>query len=59
MASRPASRVRCPCCKGEKYVLVFEEIKIPGIEMPSYCVDNKPCGHCEGTGKVDAEVEEC
>jgi hypothetical protein len=51
-------KVTCPCCKGEKTVVVWEPGSLPGVEMPTVFIDIKECGHCEGTGEVDAEVPE-
>ena len=43
-------KVTCPCCKGERVLVVFDEEYGEVIHMV--------CMHCEGTGQVDAEVEE-
>jgi len=51
-------KVQCPCCKGEKQVLAFYEGHIPGVDIPTAFVDMAACAHCEGTGEIDAEVED-
>ena len=51
-------RVTCPCCKGEKELVVAGEGKIPGVDIPTIFIDLQTCSHCEGTGNVEAEVEE-
>ena len=51
-------RVTCPCCKGEKKTVTCEPGQIPGVDVPTYIIDEKPCTHCEGTGRIEAEVEE-
>jgi len=51
-------KVTCPCCKGDKKLVVWSEGKLPGVDIPTIFVDEKECAHCEGTGQVDAEVEE-
>jgi len=43
-------KVTCPCCHGKKVVEVFDEEYGEVIHMI--------CMHCEGTGQVEAEVEE-
>jgi len=46
--------VTCPCCKGEKFVVVWDS-QWPGTEPQSY---REQCTHCMGKGVVPAEVEE-
>lgn len=48
-------KVECPCCKGLGIIFVHSPDLLPGIEITTYSVDN--CSHCEGTGEVEAEVE--
>jgi len=43
-------RVDCPCCKGEKRLLVHE--LVDGVEVVSV----PPCGHCQGEGEIEAEI---
>jgi uncharacterized protein YbaR (Trm112 family) len=49
--------VVCPCCHGEKKLVVYEEGKLPGVDIPTFFIDQKDCAHCEGTGVVEIEVE--
>jgi len=53
-------KVTCPCCHGKGQLIVTSHIKtiLPGIPADGYVVDAVACCHCEGTGKVDAEVED-
>ena len=45
-------RVICPCCKGTKYLLVYD---IDDQEAPPV---RHQCNHCQGEGTIEAEVEE-
>jgi Zn ribbon nucleic-acid-binding protein len=41
-------KVTCPCCDGAKVLKIWYPDEVtPRTEM---------CGHCEGTGEIDAEV---
>ena len=51
-------KVKCPCCKGDKEIIVTGEGKIPGIEIPTIFIDSVMCAHCEGRGWIEAEVED-
>jgi len=44
-------KVTCPCCHGTCWNVVYDPEK---MEITS----REPCAHCEGTGEIDAEVEE-
>lgn len=44
-------KVICPCCHGMKKVILYDY----DTETIIARVD---CSHCEGTGEVEAEVEE-
>jgi hypothetical protein len=43
-------QVTCPCCKGEKQLLMVDE--------NTQVVYPMRCCHCDGKGKVDAEISE-
>jgi DnaJ-class molecular chaperone len=45
-------KVTCPCCKGEGEVITMD------TSHNFIITDITPCTHCEGTGKVEAEVED-
>jgi hypothetical protein len=53
-------KVTCPCCHGEKKILVFERDPTSNApeDMVVVAVTHEECSHCEGTGEVEAEVEE-
>jgi len=53
-------RVECPCCKGAKKLVVISSVQevLPGVPIEGYVIDDADCSHCEGTGKIEAEVEE-
>jgi hypothetical protein len=42
-------RAECPCCKGKKMLKVW----YPDEDKPRL----DPCGHCEGTGEIEVEIE--
>jgi DnaJ-class molecular chaperone len=44
-------KVTCPCCHGTCWIVAYDAEK---MEIAS----REPCAHCEGTGEIDAEVEE-
>lgn len=44
-------KVECPCCHGEGSLLIYDEA------YPDDPPERSKCSHCQGTGKVDAEVE--
>jgi len=46
------TKVKCPCCHGKKFLLIIDE---SGEKAYEYSI---ACSHCEGTGEIDAEVEE-
>lgn len=44
-------KVECPCCHGEGSLLVYDEAHPHDPPVREKCV------HCQGSGKVEAEVE--
>ena len=50
-ASSNPIMVPCPCCEGEKRLWVEEDAD--GVVIRSVY----DCTHCQGTGKIAAEVE--
>jgi hypothetical protein len=49
--------VTCPCCDGKKKILVFSSAEEPEPEG-MIIVSQEICAHCQGAGKIEAEVEE-
>jgi hypothetical protein len=47
--------VTCPCCHGKKKLLIFERVDGDPEMIGAHL---EMCSHCEGRGKVEAEVEE-
>ena len=43
-------KVTCPCCHGRGWMVWFEG-------NAADVARHDPCGHCEGTGEIEAEVE--
>ena len=46
-------KVTCPCCHGTCWIVVYDF-----VDQVLVIKSREPCGHCEGTGKIEAEVEE-
>ena len=46
-------KAQCPCCKGKKFLVVFDSAW-PGREPGRY---EEICTHCMGTGEVEIEIE--
>jgi len=44
-------KVTCPCCHGTCWNVIYDLEKME-------IVSREPCAHCEGTGEIEAEVEE-
>ena len=49
--ARERKMITCPCCHGTGWMVWFEE-NTSNVER------RDPCGHCEGTGEIEGEVEE-
>jgi hypothetical protein len=50
---KPRHTARCPCCKGERYLYVFEPGPPPKIPREPARVE---CTHCQATGEIEIEV---
>jgi hypothetical protein len=42
--------VICPCCKGERTLTVHEPVALEPVQIVDCC-------HCQGKGRISAEVE--
>ena len=45
-------RVTCPCCKGAKFLFVYDEA------FPDDPPQRYKCNHCQGEGSIPAEVDD-
>ena len=43
-------KITCPCCYGTCWIISHDD--------RGNIIQHDPCGHCEGTGEIEAEVEE-